>query len=316
MLAYAHSYVKTGFLAIGAPPYWREGSSVGDRWRVYGYLPPHPPAPSSTGGGGEYEVAGVRGVLLLLLILILLLPLPAVAVVAVDVAELHRMVQQVARDEGVDAALLTAVVANESAFNPRAVSHKGAMGLMQLMPGTANDLGVRNPFDPEENLRGGARYLRAMLERFNNLRLALAAYNAGPNHVVQYQGVPPFEETRRYINRVLYHYYYGTPERVLNRSALFRYQNPEGRTVLASRVVQGNGGGGGSQRQQPTAVIRVIHRDEPADDSYTALRRIIITDRLPAQNRPNLQKMVSRSVLSDVSSARFDNLGAIVRDLQ
>lgn len=104
---------------------------------------------------------------------------------------------------GVDEALLRAVIHAESAFNPRALSVKGAQGLMQLMPGTARDLGVLDAFDSEQNIRGGARYLGLLLQDFSgDERLAAAAYNAGPAAVQRYGGVPPYAETRVYVQRV------------------------------------------------------------------------------------------------------------------
>jgi len=108
-----------------------------------------------------------------------------------------------AADFGVDTALLRAVIHAESAFNPMAVSNKGAQGLMQLMPGTAGDLGVTDAFDVAQNIRGGARYLSQLLRDFNgDAQLAAAAYNAGPGAVQKYRGVPPYDETRLYVQRV------------------------------------------------------------------------------------------------------------------
>ena len=104
---------------------------------------------------------------------------------------------------GVDEAFLRAIIHAESAFNPRALSLKGAQGLMQLMPATANDMGVRDAFDADQNIRGGARYLALLLRNFNgDERLAAAAYNAGATAVLRYNGVPPYEETQVYVERV------------------------------------------------------------------------------------------------------------------
>ncbi|MEQ6292131.1 lytic transglycosylase domain-containing protein [Vogesella sp. GCM10023246] len=118
------------------------------------------------------------------------------------------LVDRTAQALSMDAALLHAVVATESGYNPQAVSPKGAMGLMQLMPATALRYGVADPLDPEQNMRAGALYLRDLMTRFqNNLHLALAAYNAGEQAVMRYNNtVPPYQETRNYIPRVLGHY--------------------------------------------------------------------------------------------------------------
>ena len=106
-----------------------------------------------------------------------------------------------------DPDLVNSVIHAESGFNAHAVSPKGARGLMQLMPGTASQLGVNDSFDPQANVTGGSRYLRELLERYDfDLVKALAAYNAGPERVEQYRGVPPFRETRAYVARIVHEY--------------------------------------------------------------------------------------------------------------
>lgn len=128
--------------------------------------------------------------------------------------ELEGYIQKYARMYGVDPSLVRAVMRHESGFNPRAVSPKGAQGLMQLMPGTADLMGVSNPFDPEQNIAGGVGYLRYCLNRFNNdLALALAAYNAGPERVAKTGGIPPIPETQAYVQNVL-STYTGRPQPV------------------------------------------------------------------------------------------------------
>lgn len=113
------------------------------------------------------------------------------------------IIRHYARQFGLEPALVKAVIRVESDFDPKALSHKGAAGLMQLIPETAADLAVSDPFDPTESIRGGSSYLRKMLDRFSwNLDLALAAYNAGPGAVQRHGGIPPYEETRRYIKKV------------------------------------------------------------------------------------------------------------------
>jgi soluble lytic murein transglycosylase len=117
---------------------------------------------------------------------------------------LTEVIRIVAERHGVPEQLVSAVIRVESGFNPRAVSPKGARGLMQLMPETASILGVRDSFDPGENIDGGVRHLRGLLERYgNNLPLVLAAYNAGEGAVNTHGGIPPYPETRAYVGRIL-----------------------------------------------------------------------------------------------------------------
>ena len=131
------------------------------------------------------------------------LPRPA-AVSVRDRRELDELIETHARSQSLDPDLVRAVVAVESSYDPTARSRKGAMGLMQLMPATAQSLDVADPYDPEENLRGGTAYLRRMLDRFGgDLELALAGYNAGPEAVDRYNGLPPYPETHGYVDRVL-----------------------------------------------------------------------------------------------------------------
>ncbi|QNK00389.1 lytic transglycosylase domain-containing protein [Dyella telluris] len=123
--------------------------------------------------------------------------------VALHLGEYGDVIQLASQESGVDEAFLRAIIHAESAFNPRALSVKGAQGLMQLMPGTAMDMGVRDAFDTAQNIRGGARYLGLLMRTFNgNERLAAAAYNSGPANVQKYNGVPPFAETQVYVERV------------------------------------------------------------------------------------------------------------------
>jgi soluble lytic murein transglycosylase-like protein len=113
-------------------------------------------------------------------------------------------IQVAATRFGVDRNLVDAIAWQESRYNPRALSTAGAMGVMQLMPGTARQLGVRNPQDVEQNVVGGTAYLRQQLERFgNNVPLALAAYNAGPGAVMKYGGIPPYRETQDYVRQIM-----------------------------------------------------------------------------------------------------------------
>ena len=120
-----------------------------------------------------------------------------------DINYIYELVQRYASRYNLEKELICAVIKAESDYNPKAVSTRGAQGLMQLIPETARDLKVSDPFDVQENIRGGSQYLRMMLDQFSgDLDLALAAYNAGPSAVKEYGGVPPYKETIRYVEKV------------------------------------------------------------------------------------------------------------------
>ncbi len=122
-------------------------------------------------------------------------------------AEINDLISKYSDKNGLDEDFVKAVINQESGFNPNATSHCGAMGLMQLMPSTAQGLGVTNAYDAEQNIEGGTKYLKGLMDRFNNDKsLALAAYNAGPNAVKKYGGIPPYTETQNYVKSVLSKY--------------------------------------------------------------------------------------------------------------
>jgi soluble lytic murein transglycosylase len=124
-----------------------------------------------------------------------------------DMDRYDDILEEAQRRHGVDAPLIKAMVRAESAFDPRAVSHKGALGLMQIMPKNLKHLKVQDPYNPWDNIMGGTRYIKEMLVRFEGqLPLALAAYNAGPQIVEQYRGIPPFNETQTYVRKVMRFY--------------------------------------------------------------------------------------------------------------
>jgi len=136
-----------------------------------------------------------------------LLPPPPSAEPPRPAWDMNEIVNSASARYRLDPDLVTSVIRAESGFNPHARSRKGAQGLMQLMPQTAGQLGVRNPLDPQANVSGGTRYLRELLERYNfDLVKALAAYNAGPLRVEQYRGVPPYRETRAYVAKIVHEY--------------------------------------------------------------------------------------------------------------
>jgi len=131
-------------------------------------------------------------------------PVKPRSVTTADLADLDQLISRISNRYQVDHLLVKAVISIESGFNTHAKSPKGAMGLMQLMPATAKDLGVKDPFDPRQNIEGGVKYLAQLIDKFGgDLELALAAYNAGPEAVRYYGGIPPYPETRKYVKNVL-----------------------------------------------------------------------------------------------------------------
>ncbi len=147
-------------------------------------------------------------------------------------ADLHEMLARASLDRNVDVDLLASIVKAESAGNPHALSRAGARGLMQLMPATANDLGVADSYKPEQNVRGGSTYLDQLLVRYHdNLAKALAAYNAGPAAVDKYNGIPPYHETQAYVARVIHEF---------NRRVLAREAEEKAAASAPSHVKSGN----------------------------------------------------------------------------
>jgi hypothetical protein len=145
--------------------------------------------------------------------------------------DLREMLAKAGHEHNLDADLLASLVKAESGGDAHAVSHAGARGLMQLMPGTANEFGVEDSFEPQQNVRGGSAYLDAMLTRYHdNMALALAAYNAGPGAVDKYHGIPPFRETRIYVARVIHEF---------NRRVLLR--ETQAQQAVATAQLKDNG---------------------------------------------------------------------------
>jgi len=210
---------------------------------------------------------GVRSVLILAALIAAVEPVATAAAASPSAAkttsnavdhqlDLRELVREISRERGLDPRLVDALVRVESGYNPRAESRKGAPGLMQLMPATASRLDVDDPFDPEQNVRGGVRELDRLIDRYSgNLQLALAAYNAGEGAVEKYRGIPPYRETRDYVARIM-SLYTGKPYRVSGGrliSPVKMTRDPNGRTVITNTgelaagtvpIARSSGGGG------------------------------------------------------------------------
>jgi soluble lytic murein transglycosylase-like protein len=164
---------------------------------------------------------------------------PVAGSVLSSTSGVRELVRQVSAEHGLDPKLVDALVRVESGYDPTAVSRKGAMGLMQLMPETASRLGVADPFDPEQNVRGGVREFARLVDQYSgNLQLALAAYNAGEGAVSRFRGIPPYHETRNYVSQILT-LYTGRPYRLSGgyRSAPVRMLTDAstGRTMITNQ---------------------------------------------------------------------------------
>jgi hypothetical protein len=180
------------------------------------------------------------------------------------------LIHHYARQNGLQPKLVAAVIQTESAFRSNALSNKGAQGLMQLMPSTARELGVRDVWDPAENIRGGTVYLKRMLDRFGSLELALAGYNAGPSAVEKYGRVPPYEETTHYVDKVL-RLYRGTG----SRSSIVRASTAQQKAVDNANGTGAKGPGSKAAEvgSEPPRPMRPVHVTRDAEQGIVLMTR-------------------------------------------
>ncbi len=170
---------------------------------------------------------------------------------AASATTINQHVAEASRASGIDRDFLESVIHYESGFNPKAVSPKGARGLMQLMPDTADQLGVKDSFDPKQNIQGGTTYLKQLLELYHgDAQKALAAYNAGPHRVEQYRGVPPYRETRVYVSRIIREF--NQKKNSEKRTAAVARTKPQPtKRAVQPKTSKGVEASSGSRRPQP-----------------------------------------------------------------
>lgn len=149
-----------------------------------------------------------------------------------DSGRFNGLIESIAKDYGLESSLIHSIIRTESNYDPHAVSSKGAVGLMQLMPETAEKYGVQDLYDPRQNIEGGVKYLRDLINSFDRRTdYVLAAYNAGHNAIKKYGGIPPFPETRRFIQKVKATYPHST---IRNRTKIYKYYDDSGRVVFTN----------------------------------------------------------------------------------